>query len=103
MSRNDDDAAVRHSQPSQIDLVITDLIMGDASGRGPIHRLCDQDASLPIIALAGETGRVSPVYLHYAVPCGARGTYTVPLDRGTFRHRLSLILCKPEPIICGAV
>lgn len=102
-SCDDGDAAVRHLQSSRVDLVITGLIMRNTDGLELIHRLRDQGAALPIIALADESDQMSQVYLHYAALCGARGTLTVPVDPGIFRDQIGHILRKSEPVIREAV
>lgn len=102
-SCDDGDAAVRHLRSNRADLVITGLIMRNTDGLELIHRLRDEDGSLPIIALADESDRMSQVYLHYAALCGARGTLTVPVEPGIFRDQIDLILRKTEPVIRAAV
>lgn len=100
---DDGDAAVRHLRSSRVDLVITGLVMRNTDGLELIHRLRGQNASLPVIALADETDRMSPVYLHYAVLSGAVSTHTIPLDPEAFLLELKLILRERKPVIRDAV
>jgi CheY-like chemotaxis protein len=79
---------------SDIDLVITDLVMPDREGLETIATLHRQRPALPIIAISGDVAN-SKLYLETAIKLGARRALTKPFASAMLLGVIDELLTPP--------
>ena len=64
----------------QPDIVITDIVMPEMEGVELIKKIREEDKSIPVIAVSGDSSRFSESYLSYARILGANEQVSKPCD-----------------------
>ncbi|MCP4291248.1 MAG: response regulator [bacterium] len=89
--------AIEKYEPTQMDLVITDIVMPEKEGIETIMELRGIDPEVKIIAISGG-GRINPSdYLNWARRFGVKHTFTKPVERNALLQAIEELLgqeCK---------
>jgi DNA-binding response OmpR family regulator len=81
--------------PSDVDLVITDLVMPDKDGLESIDALHRSKPNLPIIAISGH-GSDSNGYLKMATMLGAKRVFIKPFNPDSLIRVIDELLARPR-------
>jgi DNA-binding response OmpR family regulator len=88
--------ALNHLKTTEVDLVVTDLVMPDKDGLEVIRSIREKNALTPILAMTAGLASLKEPLLVAATALGANDVIQKPFRPAALRERVDALLAKAE-------